>query len=123
MAGLNELFDTNILIDSLKGFEPARELLRLSVDPAISVITWMEEMAGTQPSEETQTRRMLSEFVLLGISAYVMEKSAMVRRERKLKLPDAIIFATARVSGRVLVTRNTKDFADGTAGVRVPYRL
>jgi predicted nucleic acid-binding protein len=41
----------------------------------------------------------------------------------RIKLPDAIILATARVSNRQLVTRNIKDFPAGTAGVRAPYRI
>lgn len=41
---------------------------------------------------------------------------ALVRRTNKLKLLDAMILATAQVSGRVLVTRNTKDFGEGGKG-------
>jgi len=47
----------------------------------------------------------------------------MRRRERKVKLPDAIILATAELEGRLLVTRNTKDFPSDDPGVRVPYTL
>jgi predicted nucleic acid-binding protein len=44
-------------------------------------------------------------------------------RKMKMKMPDAIILATAESAGRVLVTRNVKDFPSGMAGVRVPYRV
>ena len=46
-----------------------------------------------------------------------------VRYVCELKLPDAIIFATADVEGRLLVTRNTRDFSPDDPGVRVPYRI
>jgi predicted nucleic acid-binding protein len=38
-------------------------------------------------------------------------------------LPDAIILASALVRGRVLITRNIKDFPANMPGVRVPYIL
>ncbi|MYN20079.1 VapC toxin family PIN domain ribonuclease [Rugamonas sp. FT107W] len=42
------LFDTNILIDALKGYSPAIQELEYWDEPAISAITWMEVMAGTR---------------------------------------------------------------------------
>ena len=36
---------------------------------------------------------------------------------------DAIILATAQIRGRVLVTRNTRDFPANMPGIRVPYTL
>jgi hypothetical protein len=47
----------------------------------------------------------------------------MVRRERRLKLPDAIILATAETADRLLITRNTRDFPANDPGIRIPYRL
>ena len=44
-------------------------------------------------------------------------------RDHRLRLPDAIIWATARVAGAVLVTRNTKDVPAGDPAVRVPYSV
>jgi predicted nucleic acid-binding protein len=39
------------------------------------------------------------------------------------RLPDAIIWATARRKNTLLITRNTKDFPAGEPDIRVPYRL
>jgi hypothetical protein len=46
-----------------------------------------------------------------------------VRKQRKLKLPDAIILATAQTADRLLITRNTRDFPADDPSVRIPYRL
>ena len=45
------------------------------------------------------------------------------RRNLGLKIPDAIILATARCHRLQLVTRNTRDFPESLGGVQVPYRL
>ena len=46
---------------------------------------------------------------------------AKIRRDRRVKLPDAVIWATARAESALLVTRNTKDFPRDDPGIRVPY--
>ena len=46
-----------------------------------------------------------------------------IRRARRIRLPDAVIWATAHAESALLVTRNTKDFPGDDPGVRVPYRL
>jgi predicted nucleic acid-binding protein len=42
---------------------------------------------------------------------------------RRLKLPDAIGWASARLNEALLVTRNTKDFPAHESGVRIPYQV
>ena len=49
-------------------------------------------------------------------------RAVELRRERRLRLPDAIIWATARCAGCLLVTRNTGDFPEDEPDVRVPYQ-
>jgi hypothetical protein len=123
MAGLKALFDTNILIDYLNGIEAAREEMGRHSRGAISIITWMEVMAGTRPEEESRVRAFLAGLLVVPLNSAVAERAVVRRRERKLKLPDAIIFATADVEGRLLVTRNIRDFSPDDPGVRVPYRV
>jgi predicted nucleic acid-binding protein len=67
---------------------------------------------------------LLSGFGVDEIDAEVGRRAAALRRERgRLKAMDAIILATAQLRGRVLVTRNTKDFPAEMPGIRVPYIL
>ena len=40
-----------------------------------------------------------------------------------MKLPDAIIWASAQANGLLFVTRNTKDFPANDPGMRMPYRV
>jgi predicted nucleic acid-binding protein len=124
VGAVSELFDTNILIDHLNGITKATREIGASLDPAISVITWIEVMTGPSGQEEEAIlRAFLLNFECLPITVAVADRAAVIRREKRLKMPDAIILATAEVAGRKLVTRNVKDFVVGTRGVRVPYKV
>ncbi len=115
------LFDTNILIDFLNGAAEARQELRQYDDPAISIVTWMEVMVGATEDASPATRAFLSRFLLIGLDEAVAEAAVDLRRVHRMKLPDAIVWASARTTGRLFVTRNTKDFPASDPGVRAPY--
>lgn len=117
------LFDTNILIDYLGGVDAARDELARYDAAAISVITWMEVMVGARPAAEPATRRFLSRFALVEIDAAIAERAVTIRRDRRIRLPDAIIQASAETRALLLVTRNTRDFDAASPSVRVPYAL
>ncbi len=117
------LFDTNILIDFLAGAIEAGDELARYEDPAISVVTWMEVMAGTPEATLEDTRAFLDGFELIGVDKDIAEDAVEIRRRRRLKLPDAIIWAAARRRGRLLVTRDTAAFPADDPGVRIPYKL
>jgi hypothetical protein len=46
-----------------------------------------------------------------------------IRQQRRIRLPDAIIWASAQEYSLLLVSRNTKDFPANEPGVRVPYKI
>lgn len=117
------LFDTNILIDFLNGREPARVELQRFSDRAISVITWMEVMVGASPDMMDATRAFLQSFEQIPLHENIAAKAVLICRERRIKLPDAIVWASALVNDRLLVTRNIKDFPADEPGVRMPYQL
>jgi predicted nucleic acid-binding protein len=118
------VFDTNILVDYLQGIESAREELARYERPGISLITWMEVLIGAQDNgEDRLLRRFLDRFETLEIGEAVAEQAVQLRKARRMRLPDAIIWATAKAFDRLLVTRNTRDFPVSDPGVRVPYRI
>jgi predicted nucleic acid-binding protein len=117
------LFDTNILIDFLNAVPEARDELARYSEKAISIVTWMEVMIGAQPDIEARTRAFLGSFTVVELQNVIAERAVELRREHRMKLPDAIIWASADVHSMLLVTRNTKDFPDNTPGIRIPYPL
>ena len=123
MGRENVLFDTNILIDYLSGVPQARLEMEQYSRRAISIVTWMEVMAGTTQEDEKQIRAFLLAFSILPVTPEVAERAVDLRRQRKIKLPDAIIPATAQAEDRLLITRNIRDFPGHDPDIRVPYRL
>jgi predicted nucleic acid-binding protein len=117
------LFDTNILIDYLSGIDEADKELSRYAGPAISAITWMEVLAGAKPEEEAALKMWLLTFDVIDLNGAIAERAILIRREKRIRLPDAIIRATAQVHSLLLVSRNTKDFPEDDPGIRVPYRL
>jgi len=117
------LFDTNILVDYLNAVPQARTELRRYTEKAVSIITWMEVMVGAADDVEETTRAFLSTFDVVALDEAIAERAVSLRRNHHIKLPDAIIWATAQVHAMLLVTRNTKGFTARDPGVRMPYRL
>lgn len=120
---MRAVLDTNILIDYLNGIEAARDEIARYDAPMISVITWMEVMIGSAPEENELVRGFLNRFELKGLDQTVAERAVEVRRERRIRLPDAITQATALTENALLVTRNIKDFPPDDPGVRMPYQI
>jgi predicted nucleic acid-binding protein len=115
------LFDTNVLIDFLNASPSAKGELDRYTDRSISIVTWMEVMVGAKGDLETPTRAFLNGFRRIPIDDDIAERAVAVRRTHRMKLPDAIIWASAQQHAMLLVTRNTKDYPDDDPGIRVPY--
>lgn len=117
-------FDSNILIDALNGHEDARVEIARADRPCISRVTWIEVLSKIREGTMPVVARFLDGFAVDEVDVEIAGRAAALRRERsKLKLADAVIIASAQANGRILVTRNTKDFPPGTPGIRVPYTL
>ncbi len=121
-------FDANIVIDALAGFEPARaEIRHASRSGArawISRVVWLEVLSKGPQDRLREAENFMSGFGVDELDTEIARRAAALRRERpRLKSPNAIILASALVRGRILVTRNTKDFPAAMPGIRVPYIL
>ena len=124
MSGFS--FDSNIIIDAFAGFEPARAEIRRAAEngrrPWISRMVWIEVLSKGSAEQVRSAERFLSGFGIDELDAKTAHLAATLRRDRmRLKSPDAIIIASALTHGRILVTRNTKDFPADMPGIRVPY--
>jgi predicted nucleic acid-binding protein len=117
------VFDTNFLIDYLNGIDAAREELARYRVRQISIITFIEVLVGAKAGEEKAIRGFLATFQIIELSAEIAKEAIAIRKELRLKIPDAIVYATARSQGCLLVSRNTKEFKSEWPDIRVPYNF
>jgi predicted nucleic acid-binding protein len=117
------LFDTNILIDYLSGVSAAKKELARYDHRAISTITWMEVLLGTTADDEATIRTWLKTFNVIALDDAIASRAVEIRKQKRIGLPDAIVWASAQVNSLLLVSRNTKDFSADDPGVRVPYKI
>lgn len=121
-------FDANILIDALWDHPPAHEEIRRASASGgslwVSRMAWIEVLSKGSDAIVREATRFLARFGMDEIDEETALRAAALRRDRpRLKSPDALILASAQVRGRVLITRNTRDFPAQMPGIRVPYRL
>ncbi|SBO43390.1 Ribonuclease VapC [Cyanobium sp. NIES-981] len=117
------LLDTNLLIDVLRGEAVALRWLAEQQRPSISVITWIEVLVGCRQGEQERVEGWLQAFPRLPLDQAVARESVLLRQRHGLKVPDAIILATARCAGLTLATRNVRDFPLELGDVLHPYTL
>lgn len=117
------VFDTNIVIDALNGVAEADAEYSRYERVLISRVTWMEVLIGAEGDNAELRDFLETHFEIIPLDLAVAETAVQLRREHRIRLPDAIIWATARVNDAVLATRNTKDFNPDWDGIRLPYTL
>ena len=120
---MRPVFDTNILIDYLAGKQPAKDELGRFPQSRISIITWAEVMVGATGKDEETVRQFLNSFDTITMNEQVAESAVLLRRHYRLRLPDAVIWASAKITDSLLITRNTKDYPKGEPDIRFPYTL
>ena len=115
--GLKYTWDTNTVIYYLQnGLPPAgEELIDHILDshqPVISVITEMELLCyrSASANEITLLSTFISNSAIYPLDEPVKLKAIEIRKSYRLKLPDAIIAATALVNNYILISRNGADF-------------
>lgn len=110
--GQRYLIDTNVIIDfslnRIKG--NGKDFVASSIDgePHISVINKIELLGFSVVSQE------IIDFIhiakIIGLTDEIINQTIILRKEHRIKLPDAIIAASALIADLPLMTRNTKDF-------------
>ncbi len=125
--GQRYLIDTNVVIEYLENKLPhAASAVLDNIDIQISVISRME-LLGWRKATEAQLQ-VLNGFIdssyVCGLTEETILKTIEIRKNYAVKLPDAIIAATAMANNSILLTRNIEDFKKITALTCInPYEL
>lgn len=115
--GVSHLWDTNTAIYYLQQqFPPAAETfidnLLKEGPPVISAITEIELLCWRTATDKDimVLQNFINDALVVELEPPIKEKTAELRKIYRIKLPDAIIAATALVNGFKLITRNIADF-------------
>ncbi|CAN5364846.1 type II toxin-antitoxin system VapC family toxin [soil metagenome] len=115
--GVNYLWDSNTVIyylqQQLSNFATQKkDEILVDSKPTISVITEIELLSWRNAKE--QDLELLYDFIqtcwLFELEQSIRYETATIRKHFRVKLPDAIIAATALSYDLTLITRNTSDF-------------
>jgi predicted nucleic acid-binding protein len=123
------LFDTNILIDYLKGKPEATSLLEQCLQDGqvltCSLITKVELLSGARPGEEQILRDFLDAFERIGLDDNIADGAghymSLYRKSHGINTADAIIAASALARGAVIYTLNDRHFPMDDIKVIKPY--
>lgn len=115
--GINYLWDTNTAIYYLQQlFSKEAEdfmdgILKESI-PAVSAITEIELLCWKTATNKDLTvlKNFLADSIVFELERDIKNKTVELRKAYTIKLPDAIIAATALVNEITLISRNAKDF-------------
>lgn len=122
------LIDTNVWIDAIVGRLDADTFLRLTGQAewvGYSAITRLELFGfpGLTADEEHNISSLLKNFSEVGIDSKTIDHAVMIRKAVRIKIPDALIAASAILAESSLLTRNTDDFKGISALILVnPYK-
>lgn len=113
-----KLFDTDVLIEHLRGNEHATALLLEASSEgraACSVLTRFELLAGMRSDERSRIRQLLDSMTNLEVSLEAADRAGEWARQYRrshdgISSIDYLIAATAEVHGADLLTRNIKHF-------------
>ena len=115
--GTAYLLDTNTIIYFLDGLLPEKslDLLEEKLDETgsnISIISKIELLGWQAPSENAyrKVESFINDSDVFALTGDIALKAIELKRNRKIKLPDAVIAATAIVNDLTLISRNDEDF-------------
>jgi len=113
--GMNMLVDSNVIIDYVSNRIPEKSAKQLDIyfnsNFSVSIISKIEVLGfNTQEYELEQLESFIQLSSIVYIDEAVADKTIESRRMKRIKLPDAIIAATALVQNCILLSHNTTDF-------------
>lgn len=111
--GKGYLADTNSVIEYLENKLPEKILVFMdNLEMHLSVISRIELLGWSKMTEHQfqQLSGFISASLVYDLSEEIIQNTIKIRKSHRIKLPDAIIAATAITNNLTLITRNTSDF-------------
>lgn len=115
--GTTYLLDTNTVIYILNGFLPEKssDFIKKALNEQggrVSVITKIELLGWPDGTAKqwNEASSFIQDSEVLPLTEAIVDKTIQIKQQMKIKLPDAVIAATAIVYGFTLLSRNDEDF-------------
>ncbi|HBX52426.1 MAG: hypothetical protein A2275_07810 [Bacteroidetes bacterium RIFOXYA12_FULL_35_11] len=115
------LLDTNALIYLSKGQIEILDILKKYSNIYISAITKMEVLGFhfENDNERKTIEKIVNTFEIIHTNNEITDLTILYRKNKKIKIPDAIILATAKYKKAHLLTANYKDFKNIDKAVNI----
>jgi predicted nucleic acid-binding protein len=120
------LIDTNSIINFANKKLPSSGSLFVSkvidINPIISISNKIEVLGFAHPNN--QMIELIEASTIIPLTDEMVDETIAIRKIHKIKLPDAIIAATAKTKNLTLITRNETDF-DSVSGLTIinPWKI
>lgn len=121
MNGNKALLDSNVIIDASKGLISLNEIVEQYDNIYTSIICYIEVMGYNFDNEEEQAaiEKILQIIPIINLDKETADVAVNFRKKTKIKLPDALIVATAEKLSADLITSNISDFKNLTDKIKI----
>ncbi len=121
MNGNKALLDSNVIIDASKNLISVVDIIN-SYDMLFTSIICYIEVLGFNFKTETEknaVERIFKSLSVININREIADFTVELRKKSKIKLPDALIMASAEIIEADLITSNISDFKNHSKNISV----
>lgn len=123
MSGTKALLDSDAIIYATKQIIDTEKLLSEHEEHYASIVTFIEVYSYEFPNDEERqiADQIFNNIDIIPLDQLIAEQAIAYRTNpsKKIKLPDSVILATARILGADIITNNLTDFANVDPSVRL----
>jgi len=121
MSGNKALLDSNVIIDASKGIISTQDIVSNYDYLYTSIISYVETQGyNFEDSEEKEiVSEILNSLEIVNLNKEIADIAIDYRKQKKIKLPDALILATAKHLNADLLTSDISDFQNIDKSVKL----
>jgi predicted nucleic acid-binding protein len=121
MSGKKGLLDSNIIIYASKGSVSTEDLIENYDFLYTSIISYAETLGYSFPNEAEKQAilQILRQVEIVDLNKTIADIAIVYRQNKKIKLPDALVLATAKHLEADLITSDVADFKNVDKSVRI----
>ncbi len=121
MSGNKGLLDSNVIIDASKGIVSTQDIVNEYDYLYTSIISYVETQGyNFEDNEEKEiVNQILNSVEIVNLNKEIADTAIDYRKQKKIKLPDALILATAKHIKADLLTSDISDFQNIDKSVKL----